>query len=64
MSSRGLKCSDLSYEKSSLVFNKMAYGDRGGGRETSRDYHTRAVRRMGLGQGGGWEKGLWVGDMH
>ena len=64
MLSRGMRCSDLPYEKSSLAFNRMVYGDGRGGRETSGDYHTRAARGMGLGQDGGWEKGPWFGDMH
>lgn len=47
---KGMRCSDLPYEKSSPAFNRMVYGDGGGGRETSRNYHIRAVRRIGSGQ--------------
>lgn len=55
-----MRCSDLPYEKSSPAFNRMIYGDGGGGRETSRDYHIRAEEgeaqaRWWLGEGTmGW----------
>lgn len=44
MLSRGMRCSDLPHEKSSVAFNRMVYGD--GGRQG--DYQTRASKRDGF----------------